>query len=434
MYKVIPEILICLKDTNRKTREAAYQLLLSLATCGNIVEFVKVTVAALASETSHMRSAAVMALSRLVFEQGWENDEFHALLPGLLKTVLILIQEGSREGTKSVIGFIRICVAAIPSEQLEPLVPEIVGSMLKSQHAKSRFRAKIKIILKKLVKLYGYEALTPHVPVSETRLLTHIRKLDDREKRKKQARRETGAPEADDYDAMVDSDEYDSDDGRTLMTGATGLTKQKTRLKTIDAKSIASNRSKMSETGTMASFKTKSEAKSKFRLPNEEDGEVVDMLSSNIAKRVHFNSVADANDDSDSDDGSMEMNFDDDGKLVVRDDDDENSKTTEVDDVVTMSGNTKRRRLSAKVIEADQTKKQNGGGSGSKNSTAKIGASYKSKKAGGDVKKKGQKYEPYAFVPLDGRAYTKKNRRSAVEQMSSVVRQGGKRKRQQQRG
>jgi hypothetical protein len=74
MYKVIPEILICLKDTNRKTREAAYQLLLSLlATCGNIVEFVKVTVAAIASETFHMRSAAVVkALSQLVFEQRWQ--------------------------------------------------------------------------------------------------------------------------------------------------------------------------------------------------------------------------------------------------------------------------------------------------------------------------------------------------------------------------
>jgi len=57
-----------------------------------------------------------------------------------------------------------------------------------------------------------------------------------------------------------------------------------------------------------------------------------------------------------------------------------------------------------------------------------LGDAYKSKKAGGDVMKKGQKYEPYAHVPLDRRSYTKNNRRQAVEQISSAV-QGGKRKR-----
>jgi ribosomal RNA-processing protein 12 len=280
MYKVVPEVLLCLKDSNGKTREAAYQLLLSMAAFGDIVEFVKVTVAALGSETSHMRSAVVMALSRLVYEQGWENDTFHSLLPGLLKTVLVLIHEGSREVTKSVIGFIRICVAAIPSEQLEHLVPELVGSMLKSQYAKSRFRTKIKIILKKLVKRYGYEALTPHVPVSETRLLTHIRKLDEREKRKKQVQRESGKLEVQGYDAMVDSDEEDSDDGRTFMTGATGLTRLSTRAKTLDGKSIAaSKRSHVSATGTAVSSKIKSGVNSNFRLPSEADGKVVDMLN-----------------------------------------------------------------------------------------------------------------------------------------------------------
>jgi ribosomal RNA-processing protein 12 len=428
LYKVVPEVLLCLKDSNAKTREAAYQLLLSLSCSGDIVEFVKVTVAALGSESSHMRSAVVMALSRLVFEQGWENDTFYSLLPGLLKTVLVVIHEGSREVIKSVIGFIRICVAAIPSEQLEPLVPELVGSMLKSQYAKSRFRAKIKIILKKLVKRYGYDALMPHVPVSETRLLTHIRKLDEREKRKKQIQRESAKVGAEDYDAMVDSDEDDSDDGRTFMTGATGLTRKSRGGKTLDGKSIAaSKRSLVSGAGTAASSKTKTGANSNFRLPNEADGEVVDMLSSKAVQRVQFDDDADSDSD---DDSSMEMNFDDDGKLVVRGEDD-GSKTTEADELLPMSGSAKRRRLSGSVTEQDkktQTRKSSSHPKGG------IGASYKSKKAGGDVKKKGQKYEPFAFVPLDGRAYTKKNRRSAVEQMSTVVRQGGKRKRQASRG
>jgi ribosomal RNA-processing protein 12 len=447
IYTIIPEVLLCLKDSNRKTREAAYQLLIAMATKGDIVEYVKVTIAALGSETSQMRSAVVMALSRLVFEQGWANDEFHALLPSLLQTVLVLIHDGSREVIKSVVGFVRICVAAIPSDQLEPLIPDLVGSLLKSQHAKSRFRAKIKIILKKLVKLYGYDALMPHVPKNETRLLSHIRKLDEREKRKKlAARNDVGAVTGgmqngrnDDYDAMFDSDEDDSDDGRTLMTGATGLLTRRTKMADTE-QSVTSKRSK----GTIATSMTKGTSKSKisinpnFRLPNETDGEIVDLLSSNITKHVQsYNHDNSDDDDDDDDDSSAEMIFDDDGKLIVQDDDDDDdrkSTTVEMDEIIPMHNNKRRRLMSSSAASfVSNTSKRNvsHGPDNAKINTATtkkkktsvigIGVSYQSKKAGGDVKKKGQVYEPYAYVPLDGRSYTKKHRRNAIEQMTTVV-------------
>jgi ribosomal RNA-processing protein 12 len=415
IYKVIPETLLCLKDSNGKTRDGAYQLLLSLASRGDIVEFVKVIVAALGAKTSHMRSAVVMALSRIVFELGWENDEFHALLPDLLKTVLVLIDEGSREVAKSVVGFIRISVAAIHPNQLEPLLPDLIGSLLKSQQAKSRFRAKIKIILKKLVKAYGYEKLMPFVPESEKRLLTHMRKLGEREKRKKLAQSSSRRPEVEQFDAMVDSDEDDSDDGLTYMTGMTG----KSRLATAaDDKTVASARTKQSATGTVLSGRSKLDKHAKVRLPNESDGVIVDMLDSSMTKHVQF--AAEDDNDSDSD---AAMEFDDDGKLVVPGDDDDKDekKAVEPDEELPMNDRNKRRRLTKAGDDAIKRKKGQ--------SSNSLGASYKSKKAGGDVQKKGQKFEPYAFVPLDGRAFSKKNRRKAVEQMSSVVRKGGKRKR-----
>jgi ribosomal RNA-processing protein 12 len=418
IYKVIAEVLLCLKDSNGKTREAAHQLILALSSCGDIVEFVKVIVAALGAETSHMRSAVVMALSRIVFEQGWGNEQLHSLLPGLLRTVLVLIDEGSREVTKSVVGFTRICVTAIPPEQLEPLLPELLGSLLRSQQAKSRFRAKIKIILKKLVKLFGYEALMPHVPESETRLLTHMRKLGEREKRKKQSRREGGEAEVDQFDNLVDSDEEDSDDGRTFLTGATGISRLSSREKGPDADSLKCRR--MSTGGSIASAKSKLAQNAKFRLPDETDGEVVDMLGQKMEKRVHFAAAAD-DDEFDSDEGAME--FDDDGKLVVLANEiDEATKGPGIEDAIALNTSNKRRRLTKLEREVIKKKKSE--------SIGGLGASYQSKKAGGDVKRKGQKYDPYAYVPLDGRAYSKKNRRSAVEQMSSVVRRkSGKRKR-----
>ena len=56
-------------------------------------------------------------------------------------------------------------------------------------------------------------------------------------------------------------------------------------------------------------------------------------------------------------------------------------------------------------------------------------ATYTVRRSADDIKRKEQKYEPYAYVPLDGRNYSRKYRSSTVEQMSTVVRHGAKGKR-----
>lgn len=408
---------MCLKDSNAKSREAAYHLLVALASKGDaeIIEFLQVVIAALGAKTSHMLSAVVMALSRIVYETAMDNWYLRSHLPSLLQTVLVLIDEDSREVVKSVVGFIRICVAVIPPEQLEPLLPELLGTLLRSNQTKSRFRAKIKIILKKLVKHFGYEALMPHVPDSETRLLTHMRKLDEREKRRRRAQKEDEIVQARNFDELVESDEEDSDDGRTFMTGATGFTRHTRQEKSSAGKSVISTRS------SVASRKSKAASVPKIRLPDETDGEILDILGSKMAKRVHF--AGNDDDDSDSDDEVMEFNEE--GKIIVREDDSDDEK--EEHTMTSQHGSYKRRRISkfeaAKVARNEKSSKKK-----HSQQTPGYGAAYTSKKAGGDVKKKGQKYEPYAYVPLDGRAYSKKNRKNAVAQMSSVVRKG-KRKR-----
>lgn len=405
---------MCLKDPNGKTREAAYELLIAMASRGGTTHFLKTAAAALGAETSHMRSAAVMAISRIVYEFAWEDMELKAHLPSLLKTVLILINEDSREVVKSVVGFIRICVAAIPAEQLQPLLPELVGSLLKYHKTKDRFRAKIKIVLKKLVKLFGYDKLLPFVPESETRLLTHMRKLEQREKRKKEQSREEQKPAHGGFDDMLDSDEEDSDDGRTLMSGATGFSRMTGRTQMTKA----TGRTKQSKPKSTASGK--SSAKTAIRLPSEADGDVVDMLGQQVSRRVKF--AEDQMDDDSSDDEVLEFSAE--GKLVIHDDAEEKANF----DLANVDESPNKRRRVGSLDDLSKSRKT--APSTKPNKRAKeLGAAYKSKKAGGDVKKKGQKYEPYAFVPLDGRSYSKKNRRSAVEQMSSVVRGAGKRKR-----
>lgn len=65
------------------------------------------------------------------------------------------------------------------------------------------------------------------------------------------------------------------------------------------------------------------------------------------------------------------------------------------------------------------------------------GAEFRSKKAGGDVKRKGATLEPYAYIPLDGRTLTgKKTGNIAHKQYDAVVGtvRGAKKGYQQRRG
>jgi ribosomal RNA-processing protein 12 len=426
--KVVGEVLLCLKDSNGKTREAGYQLLISMASVKeDKTEYFQIVAAALGAQTPHMRSAAVMALSRLVFEFARVDLSVPALLPPLLQTVIMLFDENSREVTKSVIGFVRVSVAAMSPEQLEPILPEVIGGLLKYGKGKDRFRSKIKIILKKLVRIYGYDQLMPLVPEGDARLLTHMRKLSERAERRKAAQKQDGRPESNDFDEMMESDEDDSDDGRTLMTGATAFTK-------LTARSGKSIRSAAAERGEKRSLAGSTVATSRShgkdaggpRLVNEKDGEVMDMLDPRMSKSVRF--AEEVDEDSDPDGGAME--FDELGRLIVHDDL-EDASANKNDESVDLGDNVevgrKRRKLS-KFESAKAARDEAQRNKGKKKEVQPLGAAYKSKKAGGDVKKKGQKFEPYAYMPLEGKSYTKKYRRQTVEKMATVVR-SGKRKR-----
>jgi ribosomal RNA-processing protein 12 len=362
-----------------------------------------------------------MAFSRIVFEFGWEDTELQAHLPTLLKTLLVLIDEDSREVIKSVIGFIRICVAAVQAEQLKSLAPAIVASLLKYQKARSRFRGKIRIILKKLLKLFGYDFIFALIPMSESKLLVHMKKEEQRQRRKKEQRKQE-KPRSSDFDGMLESDEEGSGDGGTFLSGDTGFSKL---AGLVDERKSASGSTAQRRTTQLSLSSKKSSANlaAKILLPNEKDGEIVDMLSSSITRRVKF--AEDEIEDEDSDNGLTE--FDDDGRLVVLDDENRSDHATlPVADEMTRK--VKRRRTDnatqASSQKNDTRRRLKSVGHGSQ-----LGAAYRSKKAGGDVKRKDQKLEPYAYVPLDGRSYSKKNRRAAVEQMASVVNKGGKRKR-----
>jgi ribosomal RNA-processing protein 12 len=430
---IMGEVLLCLKDANGKTRESAYQLLLKMAKVKNdMTDYFKIIVAALGAKTSHMRSAAVMAFSRLVFEFARTDFTVQALLPHVLKTVIVLFDENSREVIKSVIGFVRVSVAALNKDQLEPLLPEVVGGMMKFNRGKGRFRSKIKIILKRLVRCYGYETITALVPETDTRLLTHMRKLSERAARRKAASREDGHSGEVAFDDLMDSDEDDSDGGRTLMTGMTGFTKmtggsrKSMRSAVSQAKSLAT--SKYIRAKSMMSSKSTAGSGPRIDMSGETNGEVLDMLDASASKNVRFSQDDADSDYSDGDDDPIE--FDDEGRLVIGEENSGDEGNNDKED--SRSGKrVKVSKFESAMKTRDEKHVKKSQKRQDRNKKSELGSAYKSKKAGGDVQRKTQKFEPYAFMPLDGKSCTKKNRSTTVDKMATVVRgkSGSKRKR-----
>jgi len=489
---LLGEVLLCLKDGNGKARENAYDLLLAMArrsmqeNGGSFKQFVTQIVGALGAQTTHMRSAAVMALSRITFEFARHNDELRQeLLPQLVPTVLLLLEDHkSREVVKSVVGFVRVSVAALSlndGDLLEPLMPAIVEGLFKYGKGKDRFRAKIKIIIKKFVRLYGYEKITPHVPSNDSRLLTHMRKLSERSARRKaEERAERQASGEQQFDNMMESDEEDSDDGRTLMTGMTGFT----RMTALTGKSVGTARSSRSDlksvhtsgarTAMSGMSATQRSAAAPRLLNTEKDGEILDLNDSTaMQKSVRFeastimnggqtgrkgdiasgslgNRMYDDDDSYNSDDGMME--FDASGKLVIQDavlmmeehkkqqhdSDDEDDGDIIAENAQIKHGAKRPKNIPTKLEAVKQAKADAHAKKNEQHRQKKLkmknddppgyGAAYKSKKASGDVKKKNQKFEPYAYIPLDGKSYSKKHRSTAVSQMSSVIRSGAGKK------
>jgi len=306
-----------------------------------------------------------------------------------------------------------------------------------------------------LVRTYGFDIVSEHIPEDDARLMTHIRKLSERQQRKRAENAEDGDGgngnndnNNDNFDDMLDSDEEDSDGGRTLATGVTGFTR-------MTAKSGKSLRSEAME----KSERSKSVKSTKVVESKTAEGEILvtkggglDLLdAAAMSKSVRYVGGAKKgyDEESDDDDDDEMMEFDDGGKLMIDDPVMSMKNGLRVNDKGKGVGND-----GGKVVDADSEDDEEGNGKGGlmkyeiekkknderqrkrqKTAAKNVpGVEFKSKKSGGDVKKKGAKFEPYAFVPLDGKAYTKKNRRGAVEQMDHVVNSKSKKSQKRKRG
>ncbi|KAM5437090.1 pre-rRNA processing protein [Microsporum ferrugineum] len=220
---ILSEVVLGCKESNEKARTAAFALLVHTSqrmvdpernppgtkirnslvahmpddapdAPATLEELFTMVSAGLSGSSPHMVAASVTAMSRLLFE-------YHSQLPAsmqsdLLQTIELFLTSNNREIVRSVLGFVKVAVVALPDELLKPRLPSAVPKlMMWSKEHKGRLRSKVKGILDRLIRKFGAAFVEGLVEESDRKLVVSIRKERERQKRKKEAKHDDGDEE-----------------------------------------------------------------------------------------------------------------------------------------------------------------------------------------------------------------------------------------------
>lgn len=440
---ILSEVVLASKDNNEKTRNFAFDLLVNMGNKmkeggvvknnrlegfdqdtpdaqATIAEFFTMVTAGLAGTTAHMIGATVGALSRIFFE--FKDDLPYELASELLQTVNVLAASNNREIVKAAVGYVKVCIVVLDIGILQPQLESIVRSLLKCQQQhKSHFKVKIRHMFERLIRRFGYEAVANLMPEDDRKMIVNIQKRRLRAKRKKGANNADQSDDEDNEDVSAraaakkgafqdayeevlygSESEIDDDDSEdeTLKTVKAAITAQKQKQKKKQAVSNA------------------------FIREDDEDGPL-DFLDRSALGRISSNKPTQRKLKSNK--GAFAEG--DDGRLVINepkehnanDDDEEQEEATEdyyMQHITNPDGfvRDKRNRIKFKKGKdaVDDAMEVDDGEEGKKEKRPvkkfeKIGKEFRSKRAGGDVKRKGQ-MDPFSYVPLN-KVIKKKGRR-----------------------
>jgi ribosomal RNA-processing protein 12 len=204
---ILSEVVLASKDSNEKTRQFAFDLLVEMGTKmreggivktsrlegmdasapdapANISEYFTMVTAGLAATTAHMISASIGALSRIFFE--FKDDLPIELSSQLLQSINILAASTNREIVKGAVGYVKVAVVVLDQGIIQPQLPQIVKSLLKCQHQhRAHFKVKIRHLFERLIRRFGYDTVASLMPEDDRKMIVNIQKRRLRAKRKK---------------------------------------------------------------------------------------------------------------------------------------------------------------------------------------------------------------------------------------------------------
>ncbi|KDP33963.1 hypothetical protein JCGZ_07534 [Jatropha curcas] len=419
LFGFLTEIILALKEANKKTRNRAYDVLVQIGhACGDeenggnkefLYQFFNMVAGCMAGETPHMVSAAVKGLARLAYEFSDLVSTAFKLLP----STFLLLQRKNREIIKANLGLLKVLVAKSQYDRLQMHLKSMVEGLLKwPDDTKNHFKAKVKLLLEMLVRKCGMDAVKAVMPEEHMRLLTNIRKVMERKERKHGANSEEDRSHL----SRATTSRISRWNHTKIFSDSGDEDTHDDDAEDMDFKSVLGGQSKASSKlkCKLSSSRSKRMRKSDKSLPEDlseqlED-EPLDLLDQHKTRSA-LRSSKNLKRQQESDD---ELEIDSEGRLIIRDggkpkkekpSDADSDERTEVRSHVSQSS-----RRSQKRRKMSET------------GWAYTGTEYASKKAGGDLKRK-DKLEPYAYWPLDRKMISRRpeHRAAARKGMASVM-------------
>ena len=440
----LSEIVLATRDTSEKTRSSAFETLITLARGWNsagtgndmtgLREFLVAVSAGLGGKTVPMLSATLTSLGRMIYEFRGEasvNDklanhvdslfgsavnnganvemsggavdqdeaiQIEKVLPG---PIAILLRHTSFEVQKAALGVVKIATKTLstPADRLVRVLPAILPGLVHvaARSKKQETRLRVRVILERLLRKCGRDALEENFPQDHLKLLSAVRKKYSRDVIKKHAakdrKRQIGEfrnlteVKAQEGNTEIEHDSFgiedsDSDIERELIDGDDLRSSQRSRAGGDHRKILRTKESKdnvlnlldekdasavltsggYKETAQQARLEQKNRRFSKTEDATEytRDGRPIFVESDDESGEVGVGS-ANGDGESDSDDEANE-----------------------------------RRKQS---FSKRKRRRPENEGKNSKRQKGSFGDEYKSKKASGDVKRAGRP-DPYAYIPL----------------------------------
>ncbi|KNE58546.1 hypothetical protein AMAG_04112 [Allomyces macrogynus ATCC 38327] len=451
MARLLPEVIESTKEVNNKCRSLANELVIKLgekmlekenddgdsddavmAGAGDhgIERYIKLIAAGLVATSPMFVSATILVLVRVVYE--FKDLVADSLLQGMLASVLLLINLNNREVDRAIFKLIKVVTIAFPKEVVEPHLPAIINGALKmgEQHG-SEFKVAVRHLFQRLCRQFELAQIDAMTPDSHKKLIVNIRKRTERAKRRKDAAAEGAASAA--HAGDDDDDAMDLDDSAKPAARRAGGTYQNAFDEIVYGDSSDSE----DESGPATGHKKTSAAAGADRALYIAEGANAPMDF--LDRRVVSNVLASAPKAAAKKAHARRLQ-------LARDAQEDSTRVGHDDGRVSRQGRKikfkhARRRAARKVIEWSDDEGEGthdagagedapAGAAGKKvqrqpKQLRGLGLEYRSKKAGGDVKRAG-KPDPYAYIPLNAKIVGNRHKSVKVTSTPTVRRVIGK--------
>ncbi|KAF6205471.1 hypothetical protein GE061_019644 [Apolygus lucorum] len=447
---ILPEAILSLKDINGKTKETAHKILATLFQKLPVEEIVTPLLGGLMGTTS-MISCSILALASMVYH--CKNNLSPEIEQKILHNIGVLALSTTREVVSATMSFIKVYVTSQPREKVGMFVPQIIRIFsAMDEDCKKNNRNRTRDILARLIRWYGAEMVLPLIPPSDEVLTIrakNLAKIHGRKQRKRASER------------------------ASQVTGQTGVTtfSVANHHKTIE-EILAESDDDLDVEEEVPTDKRKSK-KSKTWITEGGD-DIIDFTDSRLASRNITGTKpiprAEGSEGFKTKTTKMDFTTAPDGRLIILGDDnndgsddeapikkkkksvlpgvnipsqdsDSDDFSDEEDDWMTTGGETaitnkKRARSISSAGSSAPFSKYQAGGKGihrpiaqgvrkqnkkvAKNPYSQTGEEYQSKKARGDIKRKG-KPDPFAYLPLRRDALNKRKRMKAIGNLKNVL-------------